>query len=493
MASQTKAATAANLDLTALVDGQQADASDVTIPLNQAAMAVDRARSMLSVTDNDTHIKPLTDALTVGSGITKSVVNPSGDEQLQLAIDTAIVATLTAAQTLSNKTLTTPTISGTGFANMNHAHTGSTSGGQLNASSVFNTGTVPVARLPVMGAASAGAGGAAGLAPASAAGDQNKVLKANATWSLIDLSTMISAALLPVANLPILVGTDGVSPGTAGAVPAPVALDAGKYLRADGTWQPVAGAGTVTSVGLSLPSDLLTVSGSPVTAAGTLTGSKPTTTANRVYASPNGSNGQATFRALVEADIPTLTNAKISDRALTELNSFAQLGVGGAATIDINPVASGYNHLLLIVALRTNHTNTADTVLLRFNNDAVAGNYYALGQRIIHSAALVTNEALATVGGIRMHSAAAATNSAANLFGFITIWIHNYLMTGFSGTYRAIAKYEGFVPGVNTGEPVTTQGGGHYLAAGAINRITLLPLNGTIFEQYSSYALYGVG
>lgn len=43
----------------------------------------------------------------------------------------AVVGT-TNTQTLTNKTLTTPTISATGFANANHAHTGSTSGGQLD-------------------------------------------------------------------------------------------------------------------------------------------------------------------------------------------------------------------------------------------------------------------------------------------------------------------------------------------------------------------------
>ena len=41
------------------------------------------------------------------------------------------VANLDEAQTFTNKTLTTPTISATGFTNANHAHTGATSGGQL--------------------------------------------------------------------------------------------------------------------------------------------------------------------------------------------------------------------------------------------------------------------------------------------------------------------------------------------------------------------------
>ena len=68
-----------------------------------------------------------------------------------------------------------------------------------------------------------------------------------------------------------------------------------------------ANTGTVTSVALSLPS-IFSVSGSPVTGSGTLTGSLANQTANKVLASPNGSTGAPTFRALVVADIPTGTS-----------------------------------------------------------------------------------------------------------------------------------------------------------------------------------------
>jgi hypothetical protein len=72
------------------------------------------------------------------------------------------------------------------------------------------------------------------------------------------------------------------------------------------------GAGSVTSVGLSLPS-FITVSNSPVTGTGTLTGALANQTANTVFIAPNGATGAPTFRALLAADIPTLTAAKISD------------------------------------------------------------------------------------------------------------------------------------------------------------------------------------
>jgi hypothetical protein len=62
----------------------------------------------------------------------------------------------------------------------------------------------------------------------------------------------------------------------------------------------------VSSVGLSLPS-FITVTNSPVTTSGTLTGTLASQTANTVFAAPNGSAGAPTFRTLASADIPDLS------------------------------------------------------------------------------------------------------------------------------------------------------------------------------------------
>jgi len=67
------------------------------------------------------------------------------------------------------------------------------------------------------------------------------------------------------------------------------------------------GLGTVTSVALTAPS-FISVSGSPITSAGTIALSLASQTSNQVFAAPNGSNGTPTFRSLVAADIPSLTS-----------------------------------------------------------------------------------------------------------------------------------------------------------------------------------------
>lgn len=62
----------------------------------------------------------------------------------------------------------------------------------------------------------------------------------------------------------------------------------------------------VTSVALALPS-IMSVTGSPVTSSGTLTGALTTQAANAIFAGPSsGAAAAPTFRSLTTADIPTL-------------------------------------------------------------------------------------------------------------------------------------------------------------------------------------------
>jgi hypothetical protein len=90
--------------------------------------------------------------------------------------------------------------------------------------------------------------------------------------------------------------------------------------------------GTVTSVGLALPSSILTVSGSPVTTSGTLTGTLATQTANYVWAGPtSGSAAAPTFRALVTADIPWATPGTIGS-GTPNTGAFTTISATGVIT-----------------------------------------------------------------------------------------------------------------------------------------------------------------
>lgn len=66
--------------------------------------------------------------------------------------------------------------------------------------------------------------------------------------------------------------------------------------------------GTVSSVGLTAPSDLFAVAGTPITSSGTLAITKASQTANTVFAGPaSGSPDIPTMRVLQPADLPTAT------------------------------------------------------------------------------------------------------------------------------------------------------------------------------------------
>ena len=110
--------------------------------------------------------------------------------------------------------------------------------------------------------------------------------------------------------------------------------------------------GTVTSVDLALPGTVFNVTGSPVTSAGTLTGSFINQVANTVFSAPNGAPGTPTFRTLVSADIPSLSgiymdlttnqtaagNKTFSNSvAITPVNN--QIILGGATTTTISAIA----------------------------------------------------------------------------------------------------------------------------------------------------------
>lgn len=82
-------------------------------------------------------------------------------------------------------------------------------------------------------------------------------------------------------------------------------------------WPPSGGSGSITSVGLADGSNtpIYTISGSPVTSAGTLTFTLSTETANRVFAGPTtGSAAQPGFRSLVAADIPAVSSVSVTQK-----------------------------------------------------------------------------------------------------------------------------------------------------------------------------------
>lgn len=99
------------------------------------------------------------------------------------------------------------------------------------------------------------------------------------------------------------------------------ATHSGKVLTTDGTntsWQ-TNGSGTVTSVDLSMPASEFSVSGNPITGAGTFVVTWDNQLAGTVFAGPAGAvpPGTPSFRALAASDLPTAALTKADDTNVT--------------------------------------------------------------------------------------------------------------------------------------------------------------------------------
>lgn len=83
------------------------------------------------------------------------------------------------------------------------------------------------------------------------------------------------------------------------------------YVWTGAAWTAPSGSGTVTSVDMTVPS-ILSVSGNPITGAGTLAVTLATEVKNKVFVGPaTGSDATPTFRLLVGADLPLPQSAAL--------------------------------------------------------------------------------------------------------------------------------------------------------------------------------------
>ena len=160
------------------------------------------------------------------------------------------------------------------------------------------------------------------------------------------------------------------------------------------------------------------------------------------------------------------------------------VGTGGQATISFTSIPSTYKHLQIRAIAKSNWSGNAVSYAMTLNGDSAANYSY-------HE--LYGSGSAASAGGSAstsyMYAGVILGNSTANAFGAGVIDILDYADTNKYKTSRTL-----------TGADINGTGGyvelmsSSWRSTSAVSSITLSLISGygTLFSQYSSFALYGI-
>ena len=172
-------------------------------------------------------------------------------------------------------------------------------------------------------------------------------------------------------------------------------------------------------------------------------------------------------------------------------NSYASIGTvtvgsGGASTITFSSIPSTYTHLQIRISAQTNRaTYGTDSIAMRFNSDTTSS--------------YDTHELIGANGSANAYSTTSTNTpywdamgtSTSGAFGAGIFDILDYANTNKYKTSRLFlgSDNNGSISS-NTG--AITLGSGLWQSTNAITSINFLPIYGSLFNQYSTFALYGI-
>jgi hypothetical protein len=159
----------------------------------------------------------------------------------------------------------------------------------------------------------------------------------------------------------------------------------------------------------------------------------------------------------------------------------ADVGSGGAATIEFSNISSSYSDLVIHLSVRGNQASAWDWLTIAFNGNAA--NYSS--RRFYGSGSSVSSNSQSTSSYIE-NGLINGNSSTSNIFANVLIYISNY-----AGSSNKIISIES-VSENNATEAYILGGAGLWSNTSAISSITLDSAAGGTWQQYSSATLYGI-
>lgn len=159
------------------------------------------------------------------------------------------------------------------------------------------------------------------------------------------------------------------------------------------------------------------------------------------------------------------------------------VGAGGVASVTFSSIPSGYKHLQIRLISRSNRADSNDQIGIQFNGDT-ANNYGSHG--MWGNGSSVTTAQLNYPASAVTLPWTSGNNNTSGVFGVSVIDVLDY---GNSSKYKTVRGLSGYD---NNGSGLVALGSGLWSSTAVVTSVTVKPYYGSLWNQYSSIALYGV-
>lgn len=158
------------------------------------------------------------------------------------------------------------------------------------------------------------------------------------------------------------------------------------------------------------------------------------------------------------------------------------VGVGGIASITFTSIPSTYKNLQIRLLGKSNRVDANEAIGIQFNGDT--GNNYGTHGIWGDGASAATAQLNYPSSAISLPWVAGSLST--NAWGVGILDILDYTSTNKNKTVRGLQGYD------NNGSGQAGFGSGLWTNTSAITSITIKPFYGTLWNQYSHFALYGI-